>query len=309
MLPRVISRRARRLGLSSVLRQLQFVWSPPPQKHYKIDDEERLPSEDQFYKYHRRQRAPAFRFTRMLLILLLFLLIAAFIIAHVVYKPPQSVIRYLQQKYPDVLFQVDLPPTLRVMALTIDDAPSQETAKILDLLKEYGAKATFFVIGGQIRAHPDILERMIDEGHEIGNHAWADEPSTRLPLAELERQIKAVESKTPLNPDGARYFRPGSGFFTEKMVERVKVMGYRVVLGSIYPHDPQIHNARMNAKHVVSMARPGGIIIMHDRRSYSVKQLELVLRDLSSKGMNRWTFESLGGLLRLAKTAELMKPT
>lgn len=234
--------------------------------------------------------------------LVLFLLL---VLAYTVYKPPKFVIDYLQRSYPDVLFEVDIPSSQRVVALTLDDAPSPETGRILDLLKNYNAKASFFVIGGQISGRSALLQRMHDEGHEIGNHAWADEPSVNLPLTELERQIKEVESLIPSNLNGAKYFRPGSGFFNSNLVNMVKGLGYQVVLGGIYPHDPQIHNPRRNANHVLSMVRPGGIIIMHDRRSYSADQLEFVLQGLTKKG---WKIESLGGLLKIAedyKTARL----
>lgn len=190
------------------------------------------------------------------------------------------------------------------MALTIDDAPSPQTAQILDLLKAYGAKATFFVIGSQIASHPDLVQRMHDEGHEIGNHAWRDEASISLPLSELERQILEVEALVPANAGTAKYFRPGSGFFSRRMVERVMELGYRVVLGSIYPHDAQIHNPERNARHVLSMLRPGGIIIMHDRRSYSAEQLEFVLRGIAAR---KWEAVSLGGLLSIADEVEGMK--
>ena len=200
-----------------------------------------------------------------------------------------------------MLWQVALPSKSRVVALTIDDAPSDQTAQMLDLLKDYGAKATFFVIGSQIGAHPGLLRRMHDEGHEIGNHAWRDEASVSLPLSELERQIKEVESLVPPNAGGVKYFRPGSGFFNKKLVDRVMDLGYRVVLGSIYPHDPQIHNPVRNAKHVLSMLRPGGIIIMHDRRSYSAEQLKLILRGMAAK---EWKAVSLGGLLEIAEKAK-----
>jgi len=139
---------------------------------------------------------------------------------------------------------------------------------------------------------------MHDEGHEIGNHAWRDEPSVSLPLSELERQIKEVESLLPPNSGSAKYFRPGSGFFHKKMVDRVMGLGYRIVLGSIYPHDPQIHNPVRNSKHVLSMLRSGGIIIMHDRRSYSAEQLELILRGMAAK---EWKAESLGRLFKIAE--------
>jgi peptidoglycan/xylan/chitin deacetylase (PgdA/CDA1 family) len=280
-------RRARRFAFTSRLPLYNA-----PTKHIKIDDEEQqgtpanLPS-------------PFLRAMKTPLLALFLLLLLVLLLAYTVYKPSTFVIRFLQWKYPDVLFQVPVPVTQKIVALTLDDAPSGETTKILDLLKLYGAKATFFVIGSQIASHPGILQRIRDEGHEIGNHAWRDEPSISLPISELERQIKEVEALLPANTDGAKYFRPGSGFFNKKLIQRAKSLGYKIVLGSIYPHDPQIHNAKVNARHVLSLLKPGRIIIMHDRRSYSAEQLELVLKGLADKS---WNVESLGGLLRIAET-------
>ncbi|RDL35981.1 Carbohydrate esterase family 4 protein [Venustampulla echinocandica] len=222
-----------------------------------------------------------------------------------VYKPPNLLITYFQWKYPSVLFHLPLPASQRVVALTIDDAPSTHTGAILDLLKSHNATATFFIIGSQLSSFEgskNILERMLAEGHEIGNHAWEDEPSVSLPLSELERQVKEVEAIIPANDKGAKYFRPGSGFFNSAMVEKVKALGYWVVLGSIYPHDPQIHNPRINAAHVLSRLRPGGIIIMHDRREYSTQQVRLVLEGLEAK---EWEAVNLGTLMRIKDELEV----
>lgn len=284
-----------------------------PVKHIKIDDEERASDEDHMYSVSGSCWS-LLRGIGMIPLLIFLTLLVIALLAYAIYKPPLFIIEFLQWKNPDVLFHVPLPKSQRVVALSIDDAPSGETAKILDLLKAYSAKSTFFVIGNQISAYPELLKRMRDEGHEIGNHAWADEPSVKLPLPELERQVKDVERLILANsqsPDGdtapggaedhvsvPRYFRPGSGFFSTKMVRKVKSLGYRVVLGSIYPHDPQIHSPRLNSGHVLSMVRPGGIIIMHDRRPYSAQQLEMVLRGLDAGG---WAVESIGGLLRAAE--------
>lgn len=289
-------RRVRRTGLTRPFSLLQrlFTSSPPPARHIKIDDEERQ-SSDPSFAY---PRSPLILVFKMVLSTLLVLLILVLLLAYIIYKPPRLLIFFLQWMNPNVLWQIPLPSSSRVVALTIDDAPSDQTAKILDLLKVYGAKATFFVIGSQIAAHPDLLQRMHEEGHEIGNHAWKDEPSISLPLSELERQILEVESLLPPNSGSAKYFRPGSGFFNKKMVDRVMSLGYRVVLGSIYPHDPQIHSPKTNAKHVLSMLRPGGIIIMHDRRNYSAEQLELILRGMAAK---EWKAENLGGVLKIAE--------
>jgi len=82
------------------------------------------------------------------------------------------------------------------------------------------------------------------------------------------------------------------------MVEMVEGLGYRTVLGSVYPHDAQIPSARVNAGHVLSMVRPGAVIIVHDRREYSVDELGRILGGLKEGG---WRVESLGGLTRIAE--------
>jgi peptidoglycan/xylan/chitin deacetylase (PgdA/CDA1 family) len=172
---------------------------------------------------------------------------------------------------------------------------------MLDSLKKYDAKATLFIIGDQVPAHEDILQRIHDEGHKVGNHAWTDEKTVLRSLTEVERQIKAVEVLLPANANGLKYFRPGGGFFSSKMVEKVMGMGYKVVLGCIYPHDPQVWSANVNARHVLSMVRAGGIIIVHDRQGHSGPQLELVLKGLKDGG---WKVVSLGGLLEIAEKAK-----
>jgi peptidoglycan/xylan/chitin deacetylase (PgdA/CDA1 family) len=275
--------------------------TPTAKKHIKIDDEERQLSQDS--PFH-RSRFPLIHPLKMLLLTLLSLLTIILLLAYTIYKPPNFLISYLQTKYPSVLFQLPLPSNRKLLALTIDDAPSAHTAQILTLLAKYNAKATFFIIGSQISSYPDLLQRMHAEGHETGSHAWRDEPSLSLPLTELKHQIQELDELLPENGNGEKYFRPGSGFFSRAMVEMVTGLGYRVVLGSVYPHDPQIHSAWWNARHVLSMVRSGAVVILHDRRGYSVEQLERVLKGLTEGG---WRVESLGGLLRVAEEERVRK--
>ena len=84
-------------------------------------------------------------------------------------------------------------------------------------------------------------------------------------------------------------------------MQRMQHFGYRTVLGSVYPHDPQIHNPGVNARHVLSRVRPGSVVIMHDRRKYSVEQIRLVLEGLEKKGFEA---TSLGGLLEAKAEVE-----
>lgn len=252
------------------------------------------------FKLHRRARRSRL-LTMSLLILIPCLLILPF---YIIYKPPWLLIRYFQHRWPDILWHVPIPSSKKIIALTIDDAPSEFTEEILEILAANGATATFFVIRSQVKGREGILRDLVRKGHELGNHAMYDEPSRALSDDALISQITSVEkmisiayASVGLNPP-PRYFRPGSGFFHDRMRRVVQRLGYRLVLGSIYPHDPQIPYWRVNARHILSMLRSGGIVICHDRRKWTAPMLRKVLPEMTRRG---YRVVSLSGLLAEAK--------
>ncbi|KAL2821694.1 hypothetical protein BJX63DRAFT_224100 [Aspergillus granulosus] len=274
---------------------------------------------------------------------------------YIIYKPPHLLVSYLARKYPDILWHVPhlkAGSTSPIVALTIDDAPSEFTPEILDILKENDAHATFFLIGDHIPGREWVMRDAVNQGNELGNHAMYDEPSKDLSDEELATQIQVVQSriqriyamaghqaeahdevkvgeveqnslfaaaveagpvvglstsgdtatghdsaaaktKTTLSLKPGRYFRPGSGFFTERMRALVQRDGFRLVLGSVYPHDPQISVPWVNAAHVLSMVRPGSIIIVHDRRPWTAPMLRIVLPELKRRGYRVGTVSDL----------------
>lgn len=135
--------------------------------------------------------------------------------------------------------------------------------------------------------------------------AMYDEPSRSLSNTTLVDQIQSVEemlhkayAAVDIEPP-PKYFRPGSGFFSEKMRNMLGRLGYRLVLGTIYPHDPQIRFWRINASHILSMLQPGGIIICHDRRSWTAPMLRKVVPEIKRKG---YRIVTVTELLKEAKT-------
>jgi peptidoglycan/xylan/chitin deacetylase (PgdA/CDA1 family) len=231
------------------------------------------------------------------MIILVLTVVTLFTPFYIVYKPPHLLIRYFAHRWPDVLWHV--PTAQKTIALTIDDAPSEHTAAILQVLKENDALATFFVIGGQVAGRTSELKDLVANGMELGNHAMHDEPSRSLAPQELAAQMNQVEgfidrtySSLELPPP-PRYFRPGSGFFSASMRQQLREMGYRLVLGSVYPHDPQIPHPKANARHILSMVRPGSIIICHDRRGWTVPMLKKVLPELKRRGYRVTTVTGL----------------
>ncbi|KAJ9150625.1 Glycoside hydrolase/deacetylase [Coniochaeta hoffmannii] len=254
---------------------------------------------------------------QLLLLLLFFLLVLP---GYIIYKPPRLLIRYFAHRWPDVLFEFfSLPASAgKLVALTIDDAPSSHTRDILQILEENSAHGTFFVVGNQVAGREDILRDVVSTGHGLGNHGGRDEPARSVTLSELERQIAAVEgvietaySSASISPSeraktgrDKKFFRPGSGFFSTKMRELAGRMGYRIVLGGIYPHDAQIGYEWLNARHVLSMVRPGGIIICHDRRSWTAGMLRRVLPELKRRG---YRVVGVGEMVRLAEEAKKLE--
>lgn len=231
------------------------------------------------------------------MLILLGLLIIFITPLYFVYKPPSWLIRSFQRRWPDVLWAVTTEQ--KIVALTIDDAPSQYTKDILEILIHNEVTATFFVIGSQARGNRRILQELIVEKMELGNHAMRDEPSRSLSSETLTEQIQRVEdlinkAYVVAGVDSPpKYFRPGSGFFSDRMRELVKKLGYRMVLGNIYPHDPQISLPHVNARHILSMLQPGAIIICHDRRAWTAPMLKEVLPEVKRRGYRVVTITEL----------------
>jgi peptidoglycan/xylan/chitin deacetylase (PgdA/CDA1 family) len=231
---------------------------------------------------------------------LLFILAVAVLfvtVAFSVYIQPRWAISLLQKIYPDVLFKIKTKK--KIIALTIDDGPTATlTPQILDLLEQHNCKCTFFLIGSQIikDGNEKLLERMRKEGHELGNHTWEDVASRKLPIDELEKQIKRVDKLLfPNTQDVSKVFRPGHGRFTKEMVETAKSLGYRTVLGSVYPFDPQFKNVTINSTFVEKRVHPGAIIILHDgaTRTHTIPTLQRVLPKLKEMGYEVTTVTEL----------------
>ncbi|KAE8378779.1 hypothetical protein BDV26DRAFT_183116 [Aspergillus bertholletiae] len=238
---------------------------------------------------------PRRKLKRLLIIMLLpFILTLALLTPfYMIYKPPSLLIRYFQHRWPDTLWHVPLPnnSNKKLIALTIDDAPSVHTAELRSVLADNSATATFFLIGAQIPGREAELHELVRQGHELGNHAMRDEPSRSLGDEELREQVRVVQdriraaySAVGVREPREKWFRPGSGFFSERMRAVLAELGFRIVLGSVYPHDAQVKWWWVNARHILSMVRPGSIIICHDRREWTAPMLRVVLPELKRRG-------------------------
>lgn len=221
------------------------------------------------------------------------------ILTAVVWHPYVAVLP-LSRRYRDVLFFV--PTEEKVVALSIDDGPSAATDQILATLRANDAKATFFIIGRNAAQRPDAIERIDSSGHEIGNHLFTDRVSARLSKSDFARELAATDSiirkyQVP------RWFRPGSGWYTESMLTTAKHFGYQCVLGSVYPFDPQVPWTWYTRRAILHALRPGAIIVLHDGEERGVRTAKVLAELLPSLRKLGYRIVSVGDLVAMSATA------
>ena len=154
------------------------------------------------------------------------------------------------------------------VALTFDDGPCEMTSEILDILKEYHVKAAFFCIGNQIEKHPDILKRMHNEGHLIGNHSFNhgylfDLKCASSMLKELKQTHALVESLTSKR---MKLFRPPYGVTNPAVKKAAKKMNYTTVGWSLRSFDTVHKNQGTILARIKKKIKGGDIILLHDNR-------------------------------------------
>jgi len=216
-----------------------------------------------------------------------------FVVGVVLVFQPDWVVAILA-KHSQVLYLVDTQEP--VVALTIDDGPDPTgTPRILDVLGQHDAHATFFLITSRISGNEDVVFRAVEEGHELANHLTTDGRSILLSPAEFERQL--LESHDVLSKfSDVRWFRPGSGWYNAQMLSILHEHGYRCVLGSIYPFDPQIPSAWFASRYILRNVRPGSIIVLHDcgaRGERTASALATILPELHRRGFRVVTLSEL----------------
>lgn len=206
---------------------------------------------------------------------------------------PAVLVEWKRAESPEVLFSVNTPE--RVVALTIDDGPSAATPEILEVLAANDAKATFFVIGQNVVEHPDLTRRIVAEGHELGHHMMADEPSIDLPAETFRANFAQMDAVLD-GFGGSHLFRPGSGWYDDRMLDDAERLGYRTVLGSVYPFDAQVPFPKLSGWYMRQLIAPGSILILHDgpeRGPRTVEVLRSLLPELRARGVEVVTVSSL----------------
>lgn len=196
------------------------------------------------------------------------------------------------------------PKEEKVIALTFDDGPHPTyTNQILDILKEYDVKATFFVLGKFAEAYPDIIIRQWQEGHEIGNHTYSHVDAKRVSKKVLYNEYKKTQEiiENLINHQ-PRLFRPPYGSFDSQALDIVEMHDSIIVLWSAHQDSKDWSNPDVEeiVNTTLSNIRNGDIILFHDYVYYdessTVEALKEIIPELKSRG---YRFVTISELLNL----------
>ena len=178
--------------------------------------------------------------------------------------------------------------------LTFDDGPHPEnTDKILEILRNLGARATFFVTGAEVEKHPEIPRRIVSQGHEVASHSWSHRRYPHLDFGELHRDIVNAE-KIIYETCGVttRSYRPPYGRLTVPLLYYAWGRGMKIVLWSLDSEDDRGRSVQLildNCRH----ASEGDIILFHDDNQAVMKALPEAIQRMRSRGLDFGTVREI----------------
>ena len=195
------------------------------------------------------------------------------------------------------------PANRKVIALTFDDGPDGKyTPKVLDVLKQYQIKATFFLVGSQVEKYPDVVKRIVDEGHDIGNHSWSHKDLSKLDAKALDEQLartqQAIEKASGFVPD---LVRAPYGAISPALIDYLHDNELKHVAWTVDPKDWAGTSVSVMRDNIRKHAKPGGIILLHsfggrkNALDHTLQLLPLIIGDLQKAGYEFATVDDMIG--------------
>src|SRR6202022_2804443 len=182
------------------------------------------------------------------------------------------------------------------IAMTFDDGPSAEnTPRLLEMLKQRNIKATFFLIGQNVADNPDIVRRILADGHEVGNHSWTHPQLSKLSddkvTAEVTKTQDAIKDASGFTPT---LLRPPYGAITTRQRDWIESrFGLNIILWSVDPFDWKRPGASVITQRILTQVHPGAIILSHDIHKQTVDAMPATLDGLIAKGYKFVTVSQL----------------
>ncbi|NEW05495.1 polysaccharide deacetylase family protein [Paenibacillus sp. SYP-B3998] len=209
-------------------------------------------------------------------------------------------------KYPET-FKLRGSSHEKKVALTFDDGPDTKfTPKVLDALKAHHVKATFFLLGSKANAHPDMVRRIVNEGHVIGNHSYSHANLPTLSVDGFQSQIEQTENVLQnLIGYTPKLIRPPYGAINEEQVKWVADHHYLIVNWNVDSLDWKSLKSAQVLQNIMQQTKPGSIILQHsggaDSQDLSgtVQAIEPLIRKLKTSG---YSFVTVPELLHVPKS-------
>lgn len=182
--------------------------------------------------------------------------------------------------------------SLQEIAITFDDGPYPESMnQILDALREQGVKASFFLVGKHVRQYPDLVRRIVQEGHEVGNHSYSHPRLTELPFDLAQKEIKDCENAI-VDACGVKpkLFRPPGMKFNKQILDELQTMGYVTISWTNACKDFEIEDNGLDnvtpevlADRLLTRMGNGAILLLHNTQE-TANALPLILVKLRAMG-------------------------
>jgi peptidoglycan/xylan/chitin deacetylase (PgdA/CDA1 family) len=180
----------------------------------------------------------------------------------------------------------------RMVALTFDDGPDPRwTPTVLELLRQYHAHATFFEVGKNVVAHPDLVHAVLNDGNEVADHTWDHPDLEIMPAVMVNQEItQGADAITQVGAPPPKYFRPPKGLTDEAVGVLANANQYRTIfwdlcLERFVDHTPDMRDALDD---MLTRVGPGSIILAHDGgipdRTKTMKTLPMLLQGLKARG-------------------------
>lgn len=173
------------------------------------------------------------------------------------------------------------------------------TPKFLDVLKKHKVPATFFITGHYIKENPELVKRMVDEGHIVGNHSWSHPDMTTINDAQIVQELEQVKMayQELTGRTDMKYFRPARGVFSERTLATVNKEGYENVFWSLAYVDWKVDQQRgwrYAYDNVMRLIHPGAVILMHTVSRDNAEAMDAIITELHKRG---YTFRTLDDLM------------
>ncbi|WP_019636172.1 polysaccharide deacetylase family protein [Paenibacillus fonticola] len=199
----------------------------------------------------------------------------------------------------DIVWEV--PTEDKCIAFTFDDGPDhRQTKLILDVLDQYNAKATFFVVGERVEKYPEIVKMQLARGHEVGNHSYRHPSFQGLNKSTMHNELnKAQRAIFQATGHKAVLFRPPGGFYNETLINVSKENHLKFILWSWHQDTKDWRAPGVNkiVKKVLSNARNGDIVLMHDYVANSTQTAEALKQILPELKKQGYAFVTISELL------------